>query len=339
MLTRRSVLAATAGGLALTATPAVAGENTVKSLVDAQAAKLTQYDTVGIGAFKGRQQYSVKGDAIFQIGSITKTFTALALAIADRGGQLSIDDPLAKHLPRRFPAPREVKLQQLSSHISGMPQLPPGLLEDPALDWKDPYAHLTEEKLIAALRNTTLVSRPGTTYMYSNYGAGLLGLALSRNYEALVRHRITLPLGLRDTTTTLNRDQRHRKVQGYDQTGVPTPDWTLPMIPGAGALYGTVDDLLRYQRAHLGEAPRSLKPALDLVQQARFTIAPGFQVGLGWHMTTLASGQEVVFHDGGTGGFSSIAGFSRAKNAGVAIIANKFAAEVVPHALELLDSL
>ncbi|ONI85822.1 hypothetical protein ALI144C_11935 [Actinosynnema sp. ALI-1.44] len=334
MPSRRTVLAATAAtGLALTATPATASSS-LKTLVDKQAAKITGYDTVAIGAFRGREAYALRGDSIFQIGSITKTFTAVLLALTGR-----VDDPLSKHLPRRFPAPQGVTMAQLSSHTSGMPPLPPGLLEDPDFDLRDPYARITEDFLIEALRKTTLVTPPGTKYAYSNYGAGLLGLALTRNYEALVRARITLPLGLNDTVLTLNPLQRRRKVQGYDAEGKATPDWRLPVIPGAGALYGTVNDLLRYMRAHVGEAPFWLRPALDLVQRPRFDINPQAKVGLGWHMLTLPGGREATFHDGGTGGFTSMAAFSRESRTGVAIIANKFNADLLTHAAELIEAL
>ncbi|SMC88161.1 serine hydrolase domain-containing protein [Kibdelosporangium aridum] len=330
---RRTVLAA-ATGLGLIGTPAYAAGG-LKSLVDAQLAKITGYDTVAIGAFRGQESYAVRGGAIFQIGSITKTFTALALALHGH-----IDDPLAKHLPRRFPAPEGVTLAQLASHTSGLPRLPPGMFEPPhVVDPRDPWAHLTEEILIDALKKTTLQTPPGTKYLYSNFGAGLLGLALSRNYEAMVRHRITLPLRLKDTVMTLNAEQRRRKIQGYDPEGVATPDWRLPVIPGAGALYGTVDDLLRYMRAHLGDAPRFLKPALDLVQRPRFEESPEMSLGLGWHIVTLASGRKVVFHDGGTGGFTSLAGFSPKDGTGVAIIVNKFNADLFGHATELIEAL
>ncbi|MEN3307299.1 MAG: serine-type D-Ala-D-Ala carboxypeptidase/endopeptidase, partial [Micromonosporaceae bacterium] len=106
---------------------------------------------------------------LFRLGSITKTFTGLALAIADRAGRLSLDDPLRDHLPSNFPVPtrgdKPITLAHLSTHASGLPQLPPGLLEDPELDPKDPYAHFTEAKLITALGKTTLLSDPGTKYL------------------------------------------------------------------------------------------------------------------------------------------------------------------------------
>jgi D-alanyl-D-alanine-carboxypeptidase/D-alanyl-D-alanine-endopeptidase len=342
MPNRRTVLAAAAAatGATLVGTPAFAGNATIKSLIDSWLPKLT-YQAVAVGAFRGREQYVVNGGTIFQIGSITKTFTALSLAIADRTGWLSVDDQLSRHLPRRYPEPpKGITLAHLASHTSGLDRLPPGLLEDPELDLRDPYAHFTEDELIEALRRTTLLSEPGTKYLYSNYGAGLLGHALSRDFEQMVRTRITGPLGLHDTAITLTPAQLSRKAQGYDQNGSPTPDWRLPSMQGAGALYGTADDMIRYMRAHVGTAPRYLKPALDLVQQPRFEIKPGVHVALGWHTSVMPSGRTAVWHDGGTGGFTSFIAFCPSTGAGVAVLVNKYLAlEIEEPAIAVLDAL
>jgi serine-type D-Ala-D-Ala carboxypeptidase/endopeptidase len=339
MLNRRTVLAATVAGVALTGTPAIAAEPTIKSIVDKWLPELAAYPTVAVGAFRGRRQYSVKGDTVFQIGSITKTFTAVALAVADRAGWLSVDDKLSAHLPRRFAAPEGITLAHLSSHTSGLDRLPPGLLEDPEFDIKDPYAHFSEEDLVAALKQTKLISEPGTKYLYSNYGGGLLGRALSADYAGVIHDRVTGPLGLKDTTITLSHEQRRRKAVGHDQTGASTPDWRLPALPGTGALYGTVDDLLRYSRAHLGEAPARLKPALDLVQRPRFEISPSDHVALGWHIRVMpANGHTMLWHDGGTGGFTAFTAFCPSQGTGVALLVDQAGANVLP-AVHILEEL
>jgi D-alanyl-D-alanine-carboxypeptidase/D-alanyl-D-alanine-endopeptidase len=131
MPSRRSVLAATAiAGMAAVAPPAYAEGGDLRSLVDGWQDYLLNfkgYQAVGVGAFSGRRQYAASGDVIFQLGSITKTFTALALAIADRAGRLSVDDPLRGQLPSNFPVPtrgsKPITLAHLASHISGMDRL------------------------------------------------------------------------------------------------------------------------------------------------------------------------------------------------------------------------
>jgi serine-type D-Ala-D-Ala carboxypeptidase/endopeptidase len=327
MLNRRTVLTA-AGAAILIGTPAHA-EDDLKSLVDSRVPQ--DGPLMAIGAFRGREQYAVHGDAIFQIGSITKTFTGLALAIQRR-----LDDPLSTRLPNL----KGITLAHLATHTSGLDRLPPGLLEDSDLDPLDPYANFSEADLQAAMEKTVLLTKPGTTYLYSNYGAGLLGRKLARDYETLIRGQVAIPLGLRDIAITLTESQKRRKVQGYDATGAATPDWHLPTLAGAGALYGSVDDLLRYLRAHLGEAPGWLKPALELVQRTRFTVSPATKVALGWHTLILpTSGKMAIWHNGGTGGFATFAAFCPSRKTGVAVLASKADVDATTIGAELLDTL
>ncbi|MBP2322703.1 CubicO group peptidase (beta-lactamase class C family) [Kibdelosporangium banguiense] len=333
MPSRRSVLAATLGGLALTATPALAAESRLKSLVDSQHARLAGFQTAAIGAFRGRDQYAVNGDTIFQIGSITKTFTGVALATAVCRGRVSLDDRLTKHLPG-FPVSEAITLKQLATHTSGLPRLPTGLLTDPALDVWDPYAHITEAKLIEYLRMTQLIAEPGSKYEYSNLGAGLLGMALNRDYGTMVRDWIARPLRLKDTGLTVT-DPR-RKVQGYYDKDMPVPDWHMSVLQGMGALYGTVNDLLRFTHAHIKDP----SPALKLAQRQHFTDGTT-RVGLGWHFGSLPRSGEIIWHNGGTGGFSSYTAFSPSRRTGVAAIVNRFNAadEAQAAAVELLEAL
>ncbi|WP_020673527.1 serine hydrolase domain-containing protein [Amycolatopsis nigrescens] len=356
-----TVATAGAGAALLGATPAVAGPDRLKSLVDDHLAKALRekgYPGLVLGAFDRRQSYSAgagrtgapgspapKPDTIFQIGSITKTFTGLAVALGQCRGRLRLTDPMAEHLPAWLPmpvrGPRPVTVTDVATHTSGLPPLPPGLAEDPELDPEDPYAAFSLADLAKALPRTELVTDPGSTFAYSNYGFGLLGQALGarddRGYDALAR-RITVPLGLSDTTVALSAAQRRRKAQGHAQ-GVPTKDWRIPTLAGAGALYGTVADLLRYLRAHLGGAPGELAPALALATQPQFTVDGNTRIGLAWVRQRLEStGHEVVWHNGGTGGFRSFAGYSPETGIGVAALTNSDT-EVDSVAFALLETL
>jgi D-alanyl-D-alanine-carboxypeptidase/D-alanyl-D-alanine-endopeptidase len=293
-------------------------------------------ESVAVGVVRDRREHVVNGDRIFQIGSVTKTFTALALAASG----IPVDAPLRDHLPADYPVPGPITLAHLASHLSGLDRLPPGLLTDPDLDPKDPYAHFTEAKLIDALGRTELLSPPGTKYLYSNYGAGVLGRALTDDYAGMIQDRIATPLGLADTAVTLTPAQQARKADGHDPNGQPTPDWHTGALAGAGALYGTVNDLLRYVRAHLGDAPPPLRTATDLVQRPRFTISPVLKVGLGWHMLTLpASRRTAVWHNGGTGGFTGFVAFCPSHGTGVALLANRGGFDLDPYGLAILDAL
>src|SRR5262245_40824979 len=144
---------------------------------------------------------------IFEIGSITKTFTTTLLADMAREGIVALDDPVQRHLPDGVRLPvrgRPITLEDLATHRSGLPRLPTGLLW-PALtrDRRDPCAKLDDVRLAAAVGATRPRRDPGRKVAYSNYGMGLLGHVLAlragSTYEQLVRARICEPLGLVDT--------------------------------------------------------------------------------------------------------------------------------------------
>ena len=270
---------------------------------------------------------------IFEIGSVTKTFTGLLLADAVERGVAQPHDPVARLLPDSLALPGgaqdPITLMQLATHRSGLPQIPSNLF--PPANPADPYAHYTVQHLYAFLDG---YQRPGpldTTYAYSNLGMGLLGHALARqadtSYGALVQQRIAAPLELSDTRIDLTPAQQGRFAQGYNPAGTPTPPWQIPTLAGAGAIRSTAADMMAYLRAHLAAADttelgrplqRAITPQAD-VNLGENPAFAGTRIGYGWHITPRA-GQSIVWHNGGTGGFSSFVGFSRATNQGIVVL-------------------
>jgi D-alanyl-D-alanine-carboxypeptidase/D-alanyl-D-alanine-endopeptidase len=289
---------------------------------------------LAVGAFVGSDTVvhatgPVSGESLFQIGSVTKVFTALALADAVNRGELAINTPLTAVLPES-PTSRtgaSITLGHLATHTSGLPRLPPALLRRALRHRSDPYRDVTTEDLLAALAATRLRSEPGTRVRYSNFGAALLGQALSRHtrrpYARLIAERITGPLGMPDTAVDLQPDQEDRKAVGHSRRGRAVPDWHLGAMPGAGALYSTVPDLLTFLRAHLEPDGTALSGALRLVQQPRVGRNRWLQVGLGWFLSPVrSSGHTAHWHNGGPGGFASYVALLPAAEAGVVVLAD-----------------
>jgi CubicO group peptidase (beta-lactamase class C family) len=262
---------------------------------------------------------------VFEIGSITKVFTSLLLAIAAERGELGVDDPLVEHLPRGTRVPmregRPIRLVDLATHRSGLPRLPPGFLLYALRHRDDPYARLSTEDVLAALGKTRPRVAAGERFRYSNYGAGVLGIALAHaaatDYEALVRERITTPLGLRDTVITLSEDHRTRLAAGTKWRGGPAGLWAFPGLTGAGALRSTAADLLTFVRAQVGtlpNVPEELSAAIRSSHQARAAggrLAPGMRIALGWLLVGIGRQKDqVVMRNGGTGGYRSFAGWA-----------------------------
>ena len=150
------------------------------------------------------------GDTIFEIGSVTKVFTSLLLADMVQRGEVALTDPVARYLPSQVKMPerggRQITLQDLATHTSGLPRLPSNLNpKDPA----NPYADYSVDQLYQFLSGYQLTRDIGSQSEYSNLGGGLLGHVLARragmDYEALVKSRICEPLGMKSTGITLTR--------------------------------------------------------------------------------------------------------------------------------------
>jgi CubicO group peptidase (beta-lactamase class C family) len=143
---------------------------------------------------------------------------------------------------------RPITLAHLATHTSGLSRLPPGLLLDAIRHREDPYARLSVDDVLDALAKTRPRRSAGERFSYSNFGAGLLGIALAHAvgfaYATLVRERITTPLGLADTVIDLDDDQRRRLAAGTKRLGGRAGPWAIPGLAGAGALRSTAADLL-----------------------------------------------------------------------------------------------
>ncbi len=264
--------------------------------------------------------------SIFEIGSVTKTFTATLLALAAERGAVRLDDPANKYLPPALKLPnhagREITLLDLATQRSGLPNNPENL--HPA-DPNNPFADYTDAQLGEFLSKVTLTRDPGSQYEYSNVGFGVLGQALCQaagsGYEALVRKEISAPLQMPDTTVTLSPAQRTRLAQPFDESLEPTVLWELPFPTGAGALRSDAADMLRYVAANLGPTDSPLTKALAATHQPRAAGRGQNQLGLAWQISPR-HGRTITWHNGETGGYYSFVGLDLEARRGVVVLAN-----------------
>ena len=269
----------------------------------------------------------VDGNTVFEIGSMTKVFTSLLLADMVQRGEVALDDPVAKYLPASVKMPqrngRQITLVDLSTHTSGLPPLPTNFApKDPA----NPYADYSVDQLYQFLSSYQLTRDIGSQYGYSNLGGGLLGHVLAlragMGYEALVRSRICDPLGMKDTRITLTPEMKARLAVGHNQALEPVENWDLPTLAGAGALRSTANDILTFLAANLGYVKSPLAPAMSaMLKVRRPTGQPNLEIALGWHVFTT-NGKEIVWHNGGTGGYRSFMGFDPTARIGVVLLSN-----------------
>ena len=263
------------------------------------------------------------GDTVFEIGSITKTFTGVLLADAMLRGEIRAEDPVQKFMPegctlieRKAP----IQLIHLANHTSGWPRLP--MPFEPA-DPLNPYADIDEEALFAFLCDHKPAWKPGRLYAYSNLGAGALGHFLASNrdlsFDGLLASRITLPLGMKSTRVQLNDDMRARLARPYTVDFEPGHLWDFDALAGAGGIRSTVRDMLIYAKAAMSGREDVLGGAFTESLKVTYEGRRGPTVAMGWH---LDPGKGLAMHSGATGGYHSILILHPESQAGVIVLAN-----------------
>lgn len=267
-------------------------------------------------------------NTIFEIGSVTKIFTATLLAEMVNDGSVKLDDPISRFLPPGVTSPtkngHEITLEDLATHTSGLPRLPANLLRK-AKDPQNPYADYTAQDLYDSLGKVTLASEPGQTSVYSNYGYGLLGkileLKAGKPYNDLVQENICAPLGLMNTTTHLSIEQAKRLAPGHNPDGKVVPNWDFDALAGCGAMRSDAADLMKLVQANLGDGDSRVSRALTATQETHFQSLSG-GIGLGWQINRTIEGPLIFWHNGGTGGYVSFVGFDKDNQVGVVILSS-----------------
>jgi D-alanyl-D-alanine-carboxypeptidase/D-alanyl-D-alanine-endopeptidase len=262
------------------------------------------------------------GDTVYEIGSITKTFTATLLAQDVLSGRLTLDTPVEQLLANLKIPSRGGKRNtdgDLATHHSGLPRMPSNFMpKDPA----NPYADYDAAKLRAFLAGYELPRDPGASYEYSNLGFGLLGHALaqseSTSFGAMTDERILKPLGMTMSGTAFTDAIRSHLASGHDDMGMAAKNWDFDALAGAGAIRSTANDMLRYLKANMGIGPSPLAAAMNFAQRPGNDMAKTMHVRLAWVMTD----KGIVWHNGGTGGYRSFLGFTADRRRGVVILTN-----------------
>jgi D-alanyl-D-alanine-carboxypeptidase/D-alanyl-D-alanine-endopeptidase len=270
------------------------GVGIVVGIIDPHGRRIVAY-----GALEKGDTRPLDGDTIFEIGSITKVFTALLAADMAQRGELKLDDPIQKYLPPVVRIPerggKQITLIDLATHTSGLPRMPENFRpKDPSR----PYVDYTVDALYSFLSSYELRRDIGIKYVYSNLGFGLLGLGLAQragtDYEKLVVTRICNPLGMESTRITLSQPLRQRFAAGHSSDLVTVPEWNIPSLAGAGALRSSANDLLTFLAAMMGYTDNPLAAAQKATLSIRRpTGEPFMETGMGWDIDTRG-GTEII---------------------------------------------
>ena len=257
---------------------------------------------------------------LFEIGSVTKTFTGALAAKALLEGTMTLDGDFRTYLREPYPNlekdGKPITLRTLASHTSGLARDIPN--NDDLLQGKPdfnqlPFLLMAREKgydqarYLKELHEVALTSDPGTTMRYSNIGVKLIGFGLETiaglDLTQLLSRDILGPLGMTDTTLLPSRSQLGRLAQAYLPGGSPAPT-RLDMDPnvgGAGGLFSSANDMAKYAEWQLDER----NPVIARAHQPIWGSPEIFAVGLIWDIGRTKDGERRLWHSGGTFGMSS----------------------------------
>lgn len=280
-----------------------------------------------------QQQIPATIDTVYEIGSITKTFTGLLLAIMTEEKQTSLESTVEQYWEPPFKLKdaeeQPITLKQLSTHTSGLPRMPNNI----AIFADDPYGTYDRKDLIEGIA-AIQPGKAGSNYAYSNLAVGLLGETLANigglSYNELIQQKILNPLSLQATYLSWQDVPKDLLATGY-MGNKPTHAWNFKALAGAGFLRSSITDLLAYGVAYI-QQPESLKAAMDSATTTQYQQSK-LRVGLGWHIN-----DDIIWHNGGTAGFRSILLINPKANKVVAAITNHNQHDVEDLAIHLMDS-
>ena len=304
------------------------------------------------GSLSSQNSNPPNAHSVFEIGSITKTFTTTLLADMILEGKIHLEDTVENLLTAgevNIPSwnGKVINIEHLATHTSGLPKSPQasGYPLPPGFDSYNPYSVYTHEHIYEYLTSyCSLLYEPGTQYSYSNTGVGLighiLGLADSTSYEELVAKEIFNALNMYETSLNLTDEQLTNLAHGHTDQIISAKNYTAnDIFQGAGFIKSSLHDMLLYLNAQMGLVETSLRDAVDLALQPLFNVGQvtydgregvyNLSIGLGWHIEELTEGYTFHWHGGRTLGYMAYIGFNRSTTAGVVILCNQSSPGVI----------
>jgi CubicO group peptidase (beta-lactamase class C family) len=253
----------------------------------------------------------------FRLGSVTKQFTAASILLLEERGKLSVSDPVKKFMPDAPAAWDKVTIFHLLTHTSGVADF----THFPDYPKIEPFA-TTSAKLVALFRDKPLDFEPGEKWSYDNSGYVLLTYLIEKvtgdSYEKFVRENIFTPLGMKDTGYDSNAAIIPHRASGYStgRDGIENAGFINMTVPqGAGALYSTTGDLLKWEQALFGG--KVLKAAS--LDKMTTPFKSNYAFGL---MVETAGGHKKISHGGAIEGFNTSLNYYPDEKLTVVVLAN-----------------
>ncbi len=305
--------------------------------------------TFNYGEIKKKSNTVPTPDTTFEIGSMTKTFTAILAVRLQQEGILSLDEHITEFLPELKDSmfdKNNVTLYHLLTHTSGISEFSLSVfVSQMSSIMFTGKSHITEyeydtEKFLNYISTLKLKNLPGSTWMYSNLGFGLVGKILERitgkSYEDLVKNHICNVLDMKNTGIDVLEPSKNGLATGYSFRSEQSDYWNVPAIQAAASLRSTTSDTLKFLKANLGLSKTKLSPVFEYCQNTKTTTKIPtsmklFTKSVGIFLSTFRIGWfvfpqenvDVLGHDGGTQGFSSFMCMNLQNQSAVVILTNR----------------
>ncbi len=268
---------------------------------------------------------------VFEIGSVTKAFTATLLAQAVSEGKVKLTDTVERFLPEGYKLPdyhgKPIRFVDLATHTAGLPKYPYNI-GNKEEGFNNLYKNYTSNDEQTFLADYRLRTAPFEKYSYSHLGYDVLAKVLvniykSSSYEKLVYDKITKPLGLMNTCIRLDSLQTTHIAQGHSMMGEPVSPWEFKSFEGSLGLKSTVLDLLKWTRLQF-DTPAEWRAPLSLAHTPQHkSDKDNVMSALGWHrIRIMKKFPEVIIHTGATDGFRAYIAFVPETRTAVVLLSN-----------------
>ena len=271
---------------------------TLKIIRDGKVVKTAAYGLANV-----ELNVPAQPETVFEIGSVTKQFTAAGILLLAQEGKLSVDDKISRHLKNTPEAWQDVTIRHLLTHTSGIKSYT-------GLDGFQIWRHLTQAQFIKAIGAQPMEFQPGASWKYCNTGFNLLGYIIEnvsgQDYWEFMGERVFRPLGMDATTRRLFSQIIPNRAAGYEQTNHVwiNRDTDLTEVFAAGAIASTVGDLAKWNAALDGERLLTAASKEQMWTPAKLNDGKATKYGFGWNIDAV-EGHKNIGHGGSTSGFSA----------------------------------
>ncbi len=274
------------------------------------------------------QKQKLEDSTIFEIGGLTKVFTASLIEVLVQDGLLEYDKPFNSYLDsiHRNASLNHITIADLVCHRAGLPKLPSefGIKEK---EPNNPYAYYTKEDLLNFYKNYT-PDEEKRKYFYSSLNYALLEIAIEnvsrKNYESILKEKILTPLTLQETFIRLDQKSGKMPVPGFSIGKNQMPVLKFQSFSASEGLKTTIRDLVRFLRVNMGALEASYSKIFENIHQPVYEteINKYAKVAKGWHVVELKKYYNVILHSGSTNGHRAYIGFVKETQTGVVVLSN-----------------